>query len=78
MNKNLKTLLAAFVVAALSLVSARAAAPAFDLGCKVREALFAFVAREYPNCLPQVRMASDQAGADQVQRVSAASQGLAG
>ena len=30
------------------LVSARAAGPAFDLGCKVREALLAFVAREYP------------------------------
>jgi small-conductance mechanosensitive channel len=38
------------------LVSARAAGPAFDLGCAVREALFAFVAREYPHCLPQVRM----------------------
>lgn len=38
------------------LVSASAAGPAFDLGCKVREALIAFVAREYPDCLPQVRM----------------------
>jgi small-conductance mechanosensitive channel len=39
------------------LVSARAAGPAFDLGCKVREALFAFMAREYPQYLPQVRVA---------------------
>jgi small-conductance mechanosensitive channel len=39
------------------LVSARAAGPAFDLGCKVREALLAFVAREYPGCLPHARWA---------------------
>jgi small-conductance mechanosensitive channel len=34
------------------LVSARAAGPAFELGCKVREGLIAFLAREYPQCLP--------------------------
>jgi hypothetical protein len=39
------------------LVSARAAGPAFDLGCKVREALLAFVSREYPTCLPHARWA---------------------
>ncbi|MDP3821740.1 MAG: mechanosensitive ion channel family protein [Burkholderiales bacterium] len=39
------------------LVSARAAGPAFDLGCKVREALIAFVGREYPDCLPRARWA---------------------
>jgi small-conductance mechanosensitive channel len=39
------------------LVSARAAGPAFDLGCKVREGLLAFVAREYPDCLPRARWA---------------------
>lgn len=38
------------------LVSAGSSGQAFDLGCKVREALIAFVAREYPDCLPQVRM----------------------
>lgn len=38
-----------------ALVSARAAGPAFDLGCKVREGLFAFMAREYPQYLPVVR-----------------------
>lgn len=38
-----------------ALVSARASGPAFDLGCKVREALFGFLAREYPHCLPTVR-----------------------
>jgi small-conductance mechanosensitive channel len=39
------------------LVSARSAGPAFDLGCKVREALLAFVSREYPACLPHARWA---------------------
>jgi small-conductance mechanosensitive channel len=38
------------------LVSARAAGPAFDLGCKVRESLLAYMAREYPQCLPRVRL----------------------
>ncbi len=40
------------------LVSARAAGPAFDLGCKVREALFALLARDYPHCLPHTRQAN--------------------
>jgi len=38
------------------LVSARAAGPAFDLGCKVREGLLGFLARDYPDCLPRVRV----------------------
>ena len=38
------------------LVSARAAGPAFDLGCKVREGLLGFLSREYPDCLPRVRV----------------------
>ncbi len=38
-----------------ALVSARASGPAFELGCLVREALFGFLAREYPHCLPTVR-----------------------
>jgi small-conductance mechanosensitive channel len=38
------------------LVSASDAGKAFDLGCKVREGLLAFVSREYPECLPQVRL----------------------
>jgi len=42
------------------LVSAASAGEAFDLRCKVREAMFAFVAREYPGHLPQVRMAAAQ------------------
>lgn len=37
------------------LVSARNAGKAFDLRCKVREEVLAFLAREYPQCLPQVR-----------------------
>ena len=42
------------------LVSARAAGPAFDLGCVVREGLLGFLAREYPHCLPQVRTAGEE------------------
>jgi small-conductance mechanosensitive channel len=37
------------------LMSARNAGKAFDLRCRVREDLLAFLAREYPQCLPQVR-----------------------
>jgi small-conductance mechanosensitive channel len=37
------------------LVSARNAGKAFDLRCRVREEVLAFLAREYPQCLPQVR-----------------------
>lgn len=38
-----------------ALVSARAAGAAFDLGCKVREALLGLVARDYPQFLPRER-----------------------
>jgi small-conductance mechanosensitive channel len=38
------------------LMSAANAGKAFDLRCRVREQMLAFVAREYPQCLPQVRM----------------------
>ncbi|HEY0886118.1 MAG TPA: mechanosensitive ion channel domain-containing protein [Ramlibacter sp.] len=37
------------------LMSAANAGKAFDLRCRVREQMLAFVAREYPQCLPQVR-----------------------
>ena len=46
------------------LVSARAAGPAFDLGCKVREALFALLARDYPHCLPTVRQVNRSSAGD--------------
>jgi small-conductance mechanosensitive channel len=39
-----------------ALMSAASADKCFDLRCKVREALLAFVAREYPQCLPELRM----------------------
>jgi small-conductance mechanosensitive channel len=39
-----------------ALVSARSSGMAGDLGYKVREGLLAFLAREYPECLPRVRM----------------------
>lgn len=38
------------------LVSARSSGLAFDLRCRVREALVTFIQREYPDCLPQVRV----------------------
>jgi hypothetical protein len=44
-----------------ALVSARAAGPAFDLGCKVREGLFALMAREYPQFLPTQRQVNTMA-----------------
>ncbi len=37
------------------LVSARSSGLAFDLRCRVREALVTFIQREYPECLPKVR-----------------------
>lgn len=37
------------------LVSARNAGAAFELRCKLREGMLAFLAREYPQCLPLVR-----------------------
>jgi small-conductance mechanosensitive channel len=37
------------------LVSARNSGKAFDLRCRIREEILAFMAREYPQCLPQVR-----------------------
>lgn len=44
------------------LVSAANSGKAFDLRCKVREQVLAFLAREYPQCLPLVRSA-EPAGA---------------
>ncbi|HZY19608.1 MAG TPA: mechanosensitive ion channel domain-containing protein [Ramlibacter sp.] len=60
------------------LVSARAAGPAFDLGCKVREALFTLLARDHPHCLPNLRQINidDPRGADQ--RAAARSDGSPG
>jgi hypothetical protein len=36
-------------------VGALGAGPAFDLGCKVREAMYALMARDYPQFLPRQR-----------------------
>ena len=44
------------------LVSAANAGKAFDLRCRLREGLLAFLAREYPECLPQVRSPQPAAG----------------
>jgi hypothetical protein len=38
------------------LVSAQDAGRCFDLRCKVREGLIAYIQREYPDCLPRVRI----------------------
>jgi len=46
------------------LVSARSSGLAFDLRCRVREALVTFIQREYPDCLPQVRMPAESPPAD--------------
>ncbi|GKS90619.1 mechanosensitive ion channel [Acidovorax sp. SUPP2539] len=46
------------------LVSARSSGLAFDLRCRVREALVSFIQREYPDCLPQVRGPQEAARAD--------------
>lgn len=46
------------------LVSARSSGLAFDLRCRVREALVTFIQREYPDCLPQVRGPQEAARAD--------------
>lgn len=47
------------------LVSAASAGAAFDLRCKLREGLLAFLARDYPQCLPLVRAASGTAARDE-------------
>lgn len=41
------------------LVSAATAGKQWDLRCRVREALIDFIAREYPQCLPQLRTVPD-------------------
>ncbi len=56
------------------LVSARSSGLAFDLRCRVREALVSFIQREYPDCLPQLRMpaaARQEAAAGAAARVTA-------
>ena len=42
-----------------ALVSSRSSGLAGDLGFKVREGLLAFLARDYPHCLPRVRTESE-------------------
>jgi small-conductance mechanosensitive channel len=43
------------------LVSAANSGHAFDLRCDVREQLVTFIQREYPQCLPKIRAATDAA-----------------
>jgi small-conductance mechanosensitive channel len=51
-----------------ALVSSRASGPAFDLGCKVREALFTLLARDYPQFLPTLRQINIAAGAGEQEK----------
>lgn len=46
------------------LVSSRNSGMNFDLRCEVREALVAFIAREYPQALPRLRFADEPASRD--------------
>jgi small-conductance mechanosensitive channel len=46
------------------LVTAADASRAFDLRCHVREAMFAFLQRDYPQFLPRVRTEAPEAAAD--------------
>jgi len=53
------------------LVSASNSGKAFDLRCKVREGVVAFLAREYPQCLPRTRNSVDVEGWDPAEKVQA-------
>lgn len=55
------------------LVSSANAGKAFDLRCKLREQLIAFLAREYPQSLPVVRSIADVGGAPDAAGAAAAS-----
>jgi hypothetical protein len=46
------------------LMSAGNSGKAFDLRCKMREALLAFIAREYPEALPLSRNVTELLGRD--------------
>jgi len=66
-----------------ALVSAADAGRAWELRCRVREAMVAFVQREYPQFLPRIRSDSrleeeDRGGAGPDRRLDRASGGAAG
>jgi hypothetical protein len=46
------------------LLSAQSSGAAFDLGCKVREGLLVFLAREYPHALPRLRLEREGDGGE--------------
>ena len=51
------------------LVSAASSGDAFDLRCKVREGLLAFLAREYPDSLPRVRLEAEHVSQPRLETV---------
>jgi small-conductance mechanosensitive channel len=59
------------------LLSAATAGAAFDLRCKVREAMLAFLARDYPQALPRVRLEQQGEPAGAVRGLGSAD-GIAG
>ena len=51
------------------LVSGASSGDAFDLRCQVRERLLAFLAREYPDSLPRVRLEGEQVSQPRLETV---------
>jgi hypothetical protein len=51
------------------LISGASSGDAFDLRCRVRERLLAFLAREYPDSLPRVRLEGEQVSQQRLETV---------
>ncbi len=51
------------------LISGASSGDAFDLRCRVRERLLAFLAREYPDSLPRVRLEGEQVSQPRLETV---------
>jgi small-conductance mechanosensitive channel len=52
------------------LISGASSGEAFDLRCRVRERLLAFLAREYPDSLPRVRLEGEQVSQPRLETVA--------
>jgi len=51
------------------LISGASSGDAFDLRCRIRERLLAFLAREYPDSLPRVRLEAEQVSQPRLETV---------